>query len=438
MMKSNPVRLFRTVCKKALLCPMLWVSVFCVIVGCSMDHPLPEYIVSPYTEQTIAFFEKCGSERFPNQLETIQIGEERHILKKQRQLMYIDFYTYTLESVPDQLTQGIEFNKLSISTTAPELTRINPAVLEKILRIFGTINAETLEFHNRVTIASSDDLVQPFERSLARHNDSEAAAPLTRCVLNVKNLSVFSNTVLPIKQFQERVDLSQCQINLTLAGELELDSLEVLDGFNARSIEILTLFSFKRLDSLDCKLFREGPLPSDLRIWSNSKITPMISEEVARNMLANMWVSLRIPVEVWVELMKPSEQPKLLTAEYLTILFCSGSIIPAPVVGMSRATVGFLLIELANEHNLPTSVELEQIFDWISTGFNGLIILTIEPQQASPGLRDFVRNNKFEITTIPTLKSIVVSGIECMHNTKPTWIKHNMPISQVLNALYQG
>ncbi|OAG29863.1 hypothetical protein NEDG_02212 [Nematocida displodere] len=412
MMKSNHIRLVRTVCKKTLQCPVLWVSVFCVIVGCSMDLPLPEYIVSPYTEQTIAFFEKSGSERLPNQLETIQIAGKRHILKKQSQPMDIDFDIYTLESVPDQLTQGIEFNKLSILTT--ENRSINPAVLEKILRVFGTVNAEILSFHNRVTTASPDDLVQRFERSLAHHNDSETAAPLTRWVLNVKNLRVFSNTVLPIKQFQERVDLSQCQINLTLAGELELENLEVLDGFNARSIEVLILFYVKRLDSLDCKLFREGPLPSDLRIQSKSTLTPKISEEVARNMLANMWADLIIPMEVWVELFQPGEQPKHLTAEYLKITFSRGSSIPVPVVGMARATVGFLSIELANANSVPTPTDLENTLEWVSINFEGLKSFGVWAQDVPPALRDFVRNNQFEITSIPTLTSIRVCGIECM------------------------
>ncbi|OAG30263.1 hypothetical protein NEDG_02252 [Nematocida displodere] len=384
-----------------------------MVVGCSMDLPLSDHIVSPYTEQTMDFFEKSEIERQPNQLETIQIGEERHILKKQSQPMNIYFDIYTLESVPDQLTQGIEFNELSISTTTAENRSIDPAVLEKILRVFGTVNAETLSLHNWATTASPDDLVQPFERIFAENNDSEAAAPLTRCVLNVKNLNMFCNTVLAIKQFQEWMDLSQCQVELTLVGELELENLEVLDGFNARSIEILTLTYFERLDSLDCKLFREGPLPSELYLNNKHALASKISEEVARNLLTNIWVAITIPVEVWVELMKPSEQPKHLTAKYLEITFSRDSSIPAPVVGMDRTTARHLTIELAKENHVVTRTDLEQTLDWVSTAFVGLGVLNVECSD-TPALRDFVRNNQFEITSIPTLTHIEVCDIQCM------------------------
>ncbi|OAG30419.1 hypothetical protein NEDG_02209 [Nematocida displodere] len=112
--------------------------------------------------------------------------------------------------------------------------------------------------------------------------------------------------------------------------------------------------------------------------------------------------------------MKPSEQPKHLTAEYLTITFSRGSSIPAPVVGMDRATARYLSIQLTNANNLLTRIDLEQALDWVSTAFVGLEKLSVWVGGAL-ALIEFVRSHTFDITTIPTLRRIIVSGIECMH-----------------------
>ncbi|OAG30747.1 hypothetical protein NEDG_02218 [Nematocida displodere] len=417
-MGSKLINCFRKVFKNGLRWALFGLIVLGVDVGCSDVSSGTDHIVSPYTEQTMRFFERSGFKGFPNQLETIQIVKERHIHKKQRKRMNIYFHKYTLDTVPDQLVQGLEFDNLRILTPTNRDTPNSPAVLEKILCALGRISAETLAFHNQTTNTGPSDpnaALQPFEWSLAHHNGSETMAPLTRCVLKVEKLMIFSNTVPLLKWIQDRLDLSESRAELSLFGELELDNLEVLDGFNARGVGVLTLASFKRLDSLDCKLLREGPLPDELIIWGRSTLAPKVSEEVAQNMLTKVWLNLAISMEVWVELVKPGELPKHLTAEYLTLKLCAGSSITALVMGMNRATVWGLSIVFTNENNLLTSSDIEQTLDWISTGFDGLVSLSVRARDVPPALTDFVRSNTFEITTNPTLTSIWVCGIECRH-----------------------
>ncbi|OAG32197.1 hypothetical protein NEDG_02116 [Nematocida displodere] len=417
MAESNPVRFFGKVCKKILGCQVLCLAVLFVAVGCSdsfsdpldsSDSSESEHIDSPYTEQTIEFFEKGRCEEYPNGLKTIAIFEKRHILKKQFKKMCIYTQNHTLETVPDQLAQGMMFRKITLTTTHGDVPA-SLAVLEKILGAFGTLCADKLVFDNLPTNTETDG-------GENRLGNFETTAPLAKCILNVSRLHIFTNTAPAIKWIQERVDLSQCQTYLTIFGGLELDNLEALDGFNTEEILELTLKDFKRLDSLDCKLFREGSLPDGLYMHSKDTLTPKISDEVAKNMFAKYWVNLNIPMKIWEELMESNDQPEHLTVALLRIALEPGCSIPTPVEEVKRVRVSSLTIDFNNWDSLVTTSHLEQTLEWVSTGFEGLVSLSVLARDAPPELTDFARNNRFVISTNPNLKHIEFCAIECLHD----------------------
>ncbi|OAG30267.1 hypothetical protein NEDG_02243 [Nematocida displodere] len=444
-MKSTPIRSFGRVFEaslgkrlgkvigKALRCHVLCLIVLCVAVGCADEVSEPEYIVSPYTEKTIAFFEKSSSEYCPNVLKTVEIDGKRCLLKKQPKTIFIFFRHYILETVPEQLVQGIGFDTLIIAPRQKDkITRTNPAVLEKILSALGTICADTLELSNLDLDGSGGKKnSQRMARFLGRFGGKETpklAPAITRCILSIKTLLIQHNTLPTIVWLQKRLDLSLCRINLTIRGELQLENLELVDRFGAASIEALTLEDFKKLNSLNCKLLREGPLPEELAIITTRPIYPMISEEIEHNIITKEWQLLVVPLQIWTDLMGPSNHPKHLIVEKLTVyipqhgMFTELQNTSPPSMGDNIATVKVLKFLFYTKHELMFSPSIVPIIDWISRYCRGLEKLVIEESRGKTDFCLFLQNNYVEITTNPGLMSIEVGDFKCsgyQSNKKP-------------------
>ncbi|OAG29862.1 hypothetical protein NEDG_02211, partial [Nematocida displodere] len=430
-MKSTPVRSFGKVFEtslgkslgkvlgKALRCHVLCLIMLGVIVGCSDETsptPLLNHIVSPYTKQTKAFFVRSRSQYWSNRLETVQIDGQRCILREQLETTYIFLQNYTLETVPEHLAQGIEFDKLIILPDDKDnVAQCDPRVLEKILSALGTICADTLELYNLDLDDSGgkkkSQRMARFLGNFGRKETPELASPIARYTLSIKTLLIRSTTLPAIDWFQKRLDLSHCQISLIIIGKLQLESLELLDGFNAGSIEALNLEGFMSLDSLECKLLREGPLPDKLVILTPWPIYPKISKEIAGNILTKEWRLLVVPMEVWTDLMSPSNQPKHLTAAELAVYIPQHgvfTVIPislTPSMGDNLATVKVLRFEFYTRHELMSAPKMMGIVDWISRYFRGLEKLVIEESPGKTGFCLFLQKNQVEITTNPGLKT---------------------------------
>ncbi|OAG31528.1 hypothetical protein NEDG_00003 [Nematocida displodere] len=195
--------------------------------------PLP-HIVSPYIKQTIKFFGRCRSSSFPNRLETIQAGEEVHLLKRQAQPMAIALHKLTLRSVPEKLVPGIEFSSLLIKAATRSTYRpFRPAVMDKILRAFGTICANRLELWNIDTNGSirGVNIIQTLTQVLSPRLEPELTR--TKCVLSIRSFRIFGNDLPVIRWFQNQVDMSSCQINLMIRGPFSLDN-RVSSGLTLR------------------------------------------------------------------------------------------------------------------------------------------------------------------------------------------------------------
>ncbi|OAG30431.1 hypothetical protein NEDG_02249 [Nematocida displodere] len=386
-----------------------------MVVGCSDEESAPEHriwhIVSPYTKQTIEFFALSGRRGFLNELETTEVDGEDHICDYQGTEMTLYLSKYKLSTIPDVLVQGILFKDLTIVTTGDCDNLVGPVVLEKILKAFGTIDATTLTFNNQVSDKEAVT-IEPLDWYIRRYGD---VAPTFRCILNnVATLRIFSHEVPGIRWIQERVDLSNCRIDLEIVGYLELENLKLVDDFNADWIKSLTLGDIDQLDSLDCQLLQGDTLPDILDIYTWATLKPVVSDQIIQNIFANDWAGLAIPVSVWNQLMAQRGQSKKITAWELAIHVEGGTTIPIPEAKSTLLhQVKNLKIVFINDNEPVTVSDLKQTLEWVSTENVGLVSLNISAYDKSPELTAFARSHTIEITTNPNIKCIVVCGVDC-------------------------
>ncbi|OAG32280.1 hypothetical protein NEDG_02031 [Nematocida displodere] len=205
MMKSKLINCFGKVFGKALRCHVLCLIVLCVIVGCADEAPGPMYIASPYTAQTIEFFERSGSEGRGMQLRSIATSTKKYILKNQPRKIQINLERYTLETVPEKLVDGIKFKTLIIRSDG----HCVPAVLERVLVAFGTINTDRLEVFNLNINDEFEPILLPTAASLpgVPSKGLSMNPPPTRCILNTKDLTIICCRIPGIIWFQERVSV---------------------------------------------------------------------------------------------------------------------------------------------------------------------------------------------------------------------------------------
>ncbi|OAG32285.1 hypothetical protein NEDG_02036 [Nematocida displodere] len=402
-------------------CALLLPALFSAALGARVSPRLP-HIVSPYTEETLQFFSLSGSAYFPNNLETVQVAAQTHILKKQTRTTYIDLQKYSLETVPSQLAQDIEFATLLVSTVDQIVpTRTSPAILGKILRAFGTICADTLELHSMDIVGPNNitNSIQRMVQFFSRYQEPENTAPAPKCILKIKKLNIFGSTVAAINWLLARMDLSLSRIELVLNGEFRLDNLNLLDGFNSAGIDRLEIFGLVRVNSLDCKLFLEGPLPDILLLHSDYILTPTVSNQIIQNMFSKSWAVLCISIQLWEKLMVPTEHPKHFNVKLLRIYVpwydrtTLVQNIPFSPMGDNLVAGESLMISFFCYQEWITSQNIVRALEWVSKYFRGLKTLSVGDLPTLPQLRVFASTKQFEIITNPSLTSITISGVEC-------------------------
>ncbi|OAG31154.1 hypothetical protein NEDG_01567 [Nematocida displodere] len=414
---------------------IIWLVAMPYIAQCaqeSVPKSYPDHIVSPYTKQTIKFFDKSKLERWTPVLDTVNINGEEHILKKQPNTKQINLNKYTIGSVPEGLVQEIEFDVLRIVSWSKKTPkRIDPALLEKIFAVLGGIHAETLELF-RLDISDSGsgvNIVKSLSRlirsnPLKAENTTPAAEPILTVPIIIKTFRIIDCPEKLIRRLQKQMDLSQSHISLKIDSKLELDSLELLDGFNAAGVEALVCYYFLRLDSLDCRLFREGPLPDELIIKSPNSLNTKISEQIAQKMVDKHWKKITMYVRTWEELMKPTGPPMQITLDKLTLFVPScGDIADLqngtfPSLGDNLTTVNTLTFFVYNESHPVTVPVLVRTLVWISTYFRGMEVLMVGSENLTLDLKAFILSSQFEITTNPALTSIRVDVFECLASLK--------------------
>ncbi|OAG32196.1 hypothetical protein NEDG_02115 [Nematocida displodere] len=289
-METKPVFYFRNIYKRIRIPHVLLFLALLSYIAHSTEEIVqsssPEHIVSPYTKQTIRFFSRSYFENHHSTLEIVKTHEETHILKKQRNSVVVSLQKHNLHSVPEKLVQGIEFSTLKITSAGPIFPiRVDSAVLNKILCALGSIVADSLELYGLDVNAmnTSPSSIQRVAWALVRHKKHKTVPAPPTCILNIKQLLVTSVSSPTIKWFLAYSDMSQCRISLVISGGQELDSLEFLDDFKAAAIVELEILDILRLDSLDCKLLRDGPMPDVLTLGARTPISRTMSRQIHPN-----------------------------------------------------------------------------------------------------------------------------------------------------------
>ncbi|OAG29110.1 hypothetical protein NEDG_01249 [Nematocida displodere] len=403
----------------------------------------PEHIVSQHTEQTIKFFSRSRSESYPNVLNTIHIAGSTCLAKNQTATPYkIALNQYTLASVPEHLVGGLVFNALLIepSIGSSRFVPFDRAVLCKILQAFGTINANIFQVtglnfgepapgitqHSRQPTRSARTLGRPQAPTQTPPEDAtpSPAQAQTRCHLKINSLRLVFTTQAAIKWVLDQIEIESPQIEVEIRGQIELDSLEVLDVLHPISIRMLRLCGFTRFGSLDCKLLREGPMPEELIIDTPTPLSLKIPDQVIYSMVDSYWKALTLPMEAWAVLMKPAEHPKTLAVSSLKLYIPIHSSLGefqlalSPPMGDAQVAANSLNITFWNSSDLVTPAALVQTLDWTSRHFIDMLSLVVGFKHTLTDLTAFVRKNQFLITTSPLTK-LRIAGIDCLFQQNP-------------------
>ncbi|OAG31086.1 hypothetical protein NEDG_01860 [Nematocida displodere] len=424
--------------RKATITPawrqLKWLMVLLYMARCTEEpDTATNYITSSWTEQTIQFFSLSQSQGLYAGLETSQILGEPHILKRQSAPVHIILEAYTLESIPEELAEGIVFEALTIESISPD--RENPArrlLMKKMLKSFGTICSRTLtlcnlDIHDLKVCAQITQQMNRglrFLRGLLTSKEPEDKKPEHRCILKIRNLNIVLVTTTTIGWWQRHLDLSQSRINLVMRGWVSSDSLEFLDRFKAKSIDRLEIYGLYKLKTMKCKLLQDGPLPNVLVLESLFYPDVDISPQIVQNMRSKHWKRLHIPMSAWGKLMNPSMHFGHLTVDNLTISITSyreeadRGLVRLPEFGDNLAMVKSLCLEFYRTDGFLTCNALLRALDWVSRQFRDLEVLALSSGYKLSTVTKFIEETQFVIETNPGLASIKVNGIECVHRTE--------------------
>ncbi|OAG29388.1 hypothetical protein NEDG_00521 [Nematocida displodere] len=412
--------------RRSIACLGAW----CMLAGCTSELvPGVDYILSDRTKETLTFFREHHPKLSCDELGVVQIGEETHMLKRQMGEILIILKKHKLGSVPQSLVEGVEYSRIRISTRNQGASvQEDLGVLAMILSAFGTICADSLELSDLKlgSWASGGAMARLFSKSPGEialkslKSGTLGRLEVPRCILRIKKLKIANSTELAIKWFQARVDMSQCRVNLIIDGNLELDTLEVVDGFGALAIVELRLYRIRQLSDLECKLLRKGPLPDTLVINSCfCLLTQRISEQICQNIVSNQWKRLHISKQLWKRLIMPRWGVRYICADLLTIdmtYFGNGRVFHSTPVPPMRNTIGLvkvLRIDFYEDRGDLTNGDLIRVLDWISRHFRGLVQIVLGTEAVLKKLVPFIEHNWFLILTNPGIASIKVADVEC-------------------------
>ncbi|OAG31087.1 hypothetical protein NEDG_01861 [Nematocida displodere] len=430
-MKTGSLWYFGRVGRKLANGPILCLIALLLLVRSAVEAlDTGDYVTSPYIGQTIEFFSASCYRQYTNTFESAQTATTTYFLKKQGTKMNIAIDKYTLASVPEKMAHEFEFSAIRIvsSNQAYGPNTVNLAVLEKILSAFGRLCTSVLEL-GRIIIKDSADMKSSTQDlaggvQAVPHKDSTSGGEVARCVLEIKSLKLLGTTEAAIKWFSARVDLSLSQIDLEIRDRMKMDSLEVLDEFNASRIVRLSILQLMVLRSLECKWLREGPLPSVLVIETFYLLSPNISGQIAQNILGTPWEQLRLSKQMWGEIVKQNNKQQTIKVDSLVLhipYFATSSEFQAsllPPMGETLASVTSLTINLHSGKKEVTPEVLTTTLESITRHFRDVVHISIAPGYKLSTVTKFIEETQFVIETNPGLASIKVNGIECVHRTE--------------------
>ncbi|OAG28993.1 hypothetical protein NEDG_01132 [Nematocida displodere] len=349
-----------------------------VLVAASLDSDKKgtedSCLDSPYTKQTISFFEKAGSAL------TICAQQDcSRLAKSQVNKITIYLRNLTLESVPDQMTEGMAFTRLIFNNGAKssQSTEVsNREVVKKVFKALGTLVTFKLTFFKFTedTEPCSDVAADTaglkkttaeflMEESGTRTGTSRILKAVTTH-LYFRAVSDYSmDWVLPC------LDLSECIFHLYIHEVPAIKSLLFLDHLNPKGVFALWVYNAKELKNLDCTLLKRQQVLNGLEVCKTPEDL-FGSTETLRGIAGKSWRSLALDAKLWKGVAHQITNSFAVKELAITVSFTLDSDRFWGKVYRMQASVKTLKLRLINPNDSPKSKKtLKDLMEWIARCF---------------------------------------------------------------------
>ncbi|OAG30445.1 hypothetical protein NEDG_01987 [Nematocida displodere] len=337
----------------------------------SLEDDGRPYLVSPYTDQTIAFFEMSGST-----LATRTVETTTYIVKDQYMPIKIYLNSYTLADIPDHLVEGMVFERINIDTQYSHRLQaplLNTVLVEKLLRAFGR------SLHtDRLTISGLGAVLDPETGVNHAHQECELSPnPIAEdekthpklLKLYTKHIVLTRVSEASVRWLLPRLDVSECMVDVWLLHVPEITNLRCLDGFNPKTLLKLYVWDADNFTDIDCALLREKKVLNEIGLWE----TPdwlYASPETLQAIATKHWDSIRMPAAFWCSIVKTMH-----TTITVDRLILHGVVFPThdkigSRVCEEKASVKILELRLTNPNSTRASnMSLSELLVWLDSRF---------------------------------------------------------------------
>ncbi|OAG30446.1 hypothetical protein NEDG_01988 [Nematocida displodere] len=342
----------------------------------SLEDDGRPYLVSPYTDQTIAFFEMSGST-----LATRTVETTTYIVKDQYMPIKIYLNSYDLADIPDHLVEEMVFDCITIGCKAAFKYQTPPplalALLEKVLRAFGTaLHADRLTITTLGEILDSETDVSHSQQACEALSGlalspnpvtEDEKTPPKLLKLYAKHIELQRVSVASICWLLPRLDVSECEVALFVQQVPELTNLRCLDGFNPKALLKLYVGGAYNLADIDCVLLRENKVLNELGLWETPEWL-YASPETLQAIATKHWDRMGVPIELWIALGNVLQ--KTLDVANL-IIYCKFLAARDGIwdtVCEEKTSVKSLELRLTNPNSArPSNRELTELLVWIDS-----------------------------------------------------------------------
>ncbi|OAG28829.1 hypothetical protein NEDG_00968 [Nematocida displodere] len=215
----------------------------------------------------------------------------------------IDIGRYSLETIPDQMVQGMSFINLILENKDPRVDQpLHKKIVEKIFRALGSIKADilVLEDLNLSGTAQPVDVNSQIDMgpSAMGINPETNNATTPTLKLQVSMLRMKNMTESSIRWVLGHIDVSECELSLCISSVPTITNLQFLDTFNPLVLCELHIRNAVNLTSIDCMFLKECKVMFSFTLGEMTKPVSA-SGETLRGIAAKRWGFLAVPSEVW-------------------------------------------------------------------------------------------------------------------------------------------
>ncbi|OAG31796.1 hypothetical protein NEDG_00271 [Nematocida displodere] len=326
------------------------------------------YRDAQYTQQTLDFFKVSDCK-----LQSRNRNGQKYMTADQSMsYCQIDIGRYSLETIPDQMIQGMSFMNLTLENKDPRVDQpLHKKIVEKIFRALGSILTETLVIEG----LNISDTAQPMEVDSqidmgpsAMGINPEADKATTPLKLQVSDLRLQNMGESSIRWVLGHIDVSKCELSLCISDVPTITSLQFLDTFNPLVLCELHIRNAVNLTSIDCMFLKECKVMFCLTLSEMAKPVSA-SAETLRGIAAKSWEFLAVPAEVWYAVV--TETRSVISASWLRLTidflhrFDAFWSLKPPAKALVRDQLSLTLRNADADKKTKKEAGLSNIFSWI-------------------------------------------------------------------------